>query len=74
MNTNEMIFKVEYPYVGGVTIHGVIGIRDYNMTTYEVARGLYIREAKYTQMMLGLTDEQMLTETAHRTNCSKRVR
>lgn len=62
MNTHDMIFKHELFCVGGVTIHGVIGIRDYNeLTTYEHARQLYIDEVNTFQMQLGLTDERLLS-------------
>jgi len=69
MKANDMIFNAEFFCVGGVTIHGVIGIRDYNkVTTLDIARKLYVHEADLLQAKLGLTDEQMLNETAHRTN------
>lgn len=71
MNPKDMIFKHEFYCVGGVTIHGVIGIRDYCNTTYEDARKRYISEARLTQMLQQLTDEQMLTETKHRKNCGR---
>ena len=74
MKPNDMIFGHEFFCVGGVTIHGVIGTRDYNkMTTYETARKLYIHETDMLQAYLGFTDDQLKNETKHRTNETYRM-
>lgn len=67
----KFIFTHETPYIGGITIHGAIGTRDYNMN-YEDARKCYLQEAKHLQAKLGFSDEQMLNETVHRLGATYR--
>ena len=69
MNVNDIIFGHEFFCVGGVTIHGVIGIRDFDeMITLDAARLLYIKEVKWLKNYLQLTLGQLLTETFFRRN------
>jgi len=68
MRTDDFIFGFSYFCVGGVTIRGAIGIRDYPKSTYEQARRLYLTEARLVQANLGLSDKQMLKNMRHRTN------
>ena len=69
MTESEIIFGHEWFCIGGLTIKGVIGIRDYpTMTTYDKAAKQYIAEAKRVQMYLQLTDEQLRDDGEHRTN------
>ena len=69
VNASDMIFRHEFFCVGGVTIHGVIGIRDYpKVTTLDKAQRLYIAETKRIQTYKQLTDEQLKADGEHRTN------
>ena len=70
LNPN-FIFSHEFPYIGGTTIHGAIGVRDYNLH-YEEARRCYLKEAQYLQTRLELTDEQMINRTEHRLGATYR--
>ena len=64
-----MIFGHSFFCVGGVTIDGVIGIRDYpDPITYEEARKLYIEETRFIKSQLQLTDEQLANDRSHRLN------
>jgi len=72
MNVNDMIFKTEFPCVASVTLHGVIGVRDYDKKSFEEARACYIRETKYVQAKLGLSDEQLMHGTDHRIGATYR--
>ena len=61
LRPEQIVTGHEFFCIGGVTIHGIIGTRDYNdFLHYEQARGMYINEARWLQMELQLTDEQML--------------
>ena len=68
MTNENFIFGFSFFSVGGVTIRGVIGIRDYPKSTYEQARRLYMTEARLVQANLRLSDKQMIKNTRHRTN------
>jgi len=47
MTPNEMIHGHEFYCIGGVTIHGVIGTKDYAHATYEQARAKYLQSVKF---------------------------
>jgi len=71
MKTDEMIFSHEPYCVGGITINGVIGVRDYQLP-FDIARDLYIREVKHIQINHGISNHELKNGTAHRLGATYR--
>jgi len=72
-NVGRYIYSHEFYCIGGVSIDGVIGARNYpELITYEDARKLYIYETNYLKAKYRLSDEELFNGTAHKLGATYR--